>query len=182
MDLEIDGSWLLKLKTSTEELPVSRSLLQMDACAKRFGRVNLQSLMRSLQERLSILSGPRLSENVRQPYGAVELAFRERERKEALRKKQQQEKEVKERELEKQRRIRMFEDQKRDEERRKRQEEAKKAQELAFKRREEEDEQGWTWVVFNSTRAIFVSRRALSRLKIRTRHNIYHSLAALTVG
>jgi protein SPT2 len=70
---------------------------------------------------------------------AVEVTLRERQRKEALRRKQQEEKEAKDREMEKQRRLKLFEDQKREEERRKRVAEEKAARERAMQRREDEE-------------------------------------------
>lgn len=73
-----------------------------------------------------------------QQQSAVAQALRERQRKEALRIKQQAEQEAKELAKEKERRLKLFEAQKKEEEARKREEEARTRREQAAKKREDE--------------------------------------------
>jgi protein SPT2 len=68
---------------------------------------------------------------------AAEHALQERQRREALHRKQQEEKEAKERELEKKRRLQMFEEEKRQQERLERMEAERRAKEAARERKEE---------------------------------------------
>ncbi|KAF8150889.1 hypothetical protein B0H34DRAFT_730474 [Crassisporium funariophilum] len=76
--------------------------------------------------------------NTKQSQLAVESALQERQRKEALQRKQQAEREAKEREQEKKLRLKRFEDEKREQQRLERLEAEKEARALALQRREEE--------------------------------------------
>ena len=68
---------------------------------------------------------------------AVEHTLQERQRREALQRKQREEREAKERELEKKRRLQMFEEEKRREEKAERMEAERRAMEVARERKEE---------------------------------------------